>query len=126
MRAHCFEQCIRDQSVDDRTHPQRHHIHRPALVQVIQGEDLLACLNRTRPIRQPLGRRAVKVLAVQGVRGQVGDRVFDRREMINALKNVIDVQAHHTAEDRRDGEQSRCHVDGEAHMREERAEHDAH
>lgn len=46
--------------------------------------------------------------------------------MINALENLVDIQAHHTAEDRRDREQDRGHVDRKSHMREERAEHDAH
>lgn len=65
VRAHRLEQHVGDESVDDCTYTQRHHVHRTALVQVIQSEDFFASIDRTTAIRQPLGRCAVKVLTVE-------------------------------------------------------------
>lgn len=43
--------------------------------------------------------------------------------MIQRLQHIVDIKTHDAAEDGRDGEQDRRHIDGKANVREQRAEH---
>lgn len=126
MRPHSLEKCISNSPIYDRTNTQRHDIHRPILIQIIELKHLLTGINRTAPVSEPLGIGAMKHLAMHGIRCQISNGILNRRQMVQRLQHIVDIKTHDAAEDRRNGEQDRRHIDGEANVREQRAEHYSH
>lgn len=103
LRPHHLDKAIGNQTVSKGTNPQRQDIQRPVRIQIIQSEDLLAVLDRTQSIRKPLSLRACEMLAPHRVRREIPDRIFDWRDVVDPLQDLVDVETHHAAEDGGDG-----------------------
>ena len=94
MLPRCFEKNIRQQSIHDRTDPQRHNIDAGVRVQLIEFQDLQTGTYSAFSVWQPLSGVTGEGEAAQGVGCKISDGVSEGGEVVDSFQEGGHVDGH--------------------------------